>query len=323
MGDSLAPIADDAATGLMYNPAALAGLTGLGFEPLNFQGQVNQNFFDTYDATNSHNVFNLGKYKKTLQSNQWAFPGAGWGIFPNFHLGRFIAVGYLWQRIVQAQAKHGEIRYKVRDEIVPSIGTGIRLARGIVRFGYVLQWVNKSVGDVSVADTASLDYGNQLKQGHALSHNAAFQLTLPFHFKPALAIVLRNIGNTRYVGGGLSKFASNSPSAPESERMSLDASLSVESRIQSGLGYAFVLNARDATGSSGMPILVRGAIGAEFNFSNFFYIRGGFSSGYPTAGLGIRRDYVDFNLAWYSEEIGSGYHSERDIRFILHYKIHF
>jgi hypothetical protein len=64
------------------------------------------------------------------------------------------------------------------------------------------------------------------------------------------------------------------------------------------------------------------ALGAEFSFRDMFYLRAGWGSGYPSLGLGLKRaNGGELSLTWYSEEIGSGYHSIRDLRYLFQYQV--
>ena len=49
------------------------------------------------------------------------------------------------------------------------------------------------------------------------------------------------------------------------------------------------------------------------------YRRGG--EGYPSAGVGFKMKKGELNLTWFSEEIGTYYHSQRDVRFMFQYQM--
>ena len=89
-----------------------------------------------------------------------------------------------------------------------------------------------------------------------------------------------------------------------------------------GSSLQVVIAWRDITDSAGVPFIGHLAFGAEFLIKDTVFIRAGFASGYPSAGLGIKTKRSEFNFAWYSEEIGGGYLSQRDIRWMFQYQFH-
>lgn len=322
MGDAFLPLADDAASALFYNPAGIALLRRPQFEPFNFQLQANSGLTSTF-GTQSYKVTSLSGMQPTLSENPRAFPGVGFGFLPTL-AAPGLAFGVLAQSSVAGQNDgNGNIRYRGLYQIIPTAGGALSLARGIIRIGYSLQWVHQSKGDRTVPSTTDpLGYNQQLQQGSGLSHNFGYAMTLPFQMLPSFNVVARNIGGVRYGATSLtSMFTENPSGTPDDEEMSVDASFSLHPKTGKGGQIHLVFQGRDLTNRSGMPILGRLSTGFEWEFRGIVALRLGFRSGYPSAGLGLGRVKARFSLSWYSEEIGSGYHSERETRYILHYQI--
>ena len=103
--------------------------------------------------------------------------------------------------------------------------------------------------------------------------------------------------------------------------MSVDASFSIQPKTGGGGYFNLVVEQRDLTNSSGMPIMARLVGGLEYSFRGRFFLRAGYGSGYPSAGLGLEQPKSAFAFTWYSEELGSGYHAERDARFLLQFQV--
>ena len=190
-----------------------------------------------------------------------------------------------------------------------------------MRLGYSLQWVNEAQGSV-VASTGAdpLGYNQNLPTGSGLSHNLGFAMTLPVSYLPQLDVVLRNILGVHYSSFAISPLTTNANGTPPDEPMTIDASVSIQPKLGSGTTMNMVAELRDATNQSGESLLDRGVAGVEVNIRNSFFIRGGYGSGYPSAGFGSRRNGGEFSFAWYSENIGVPGTPTRDVRFVLQFQ---
>lgn len=321
LGDAFLPWGDDGAAALFYNPANFGKLKGTHLEPINVTGSFNEGFITQF-GVDSYKVTSLNSYAPTLQGKPGTFGGVGGAWTPAFFT-RGIGFGVMLQSQVGAQANaDGTIRYRSLYRLVPTIGTGIRLADGIVRLGYSLQWVNQASGDVTAnPQSDALGYSERLKEGSAFSHTVGAALTFPFAYLPSINVVARNVLGTKFSGTSILPIAKNAAGTPDEEKMSLDASVSVAPRLGGSnfLRYSLVL--RDALNSSNFSIFARLATGVEVDLRSRFFFRLGYGSGYPAAGFGIRSKTSEFSLAWFSEEVGQSLHSVRDLKFMIQYQV--
>lgn len=322
MGDSFIGVADDLSSGLFYNPAVLGRIRGLVLEPLNIQIQANNPLINQFGADWAK-MGSLSGYKNTLTQSPGSVPGRSYAVMPAFGIGGFGGFGFglLYQARNSATSPDGvNIRYKSTYQLIPTAGYGIRLASGVLRIGYTLQWVNQASGDVTKpASDPALNYKNELKEGAGFSHNVGMSVTLPYVYLPSAHFVARNIGGLKMSGNSLMNFAKNPTGHPDTEKMSLDAAVGWVSKWGRGVDMKPAFTFRDLTNTSNTSQLGRFAAGLEFGFADTFFIRGGLGSGYPSAGMGFKTTHSELNLAWFSEEVGSGYKSERDIRYVFHY----
>jgi hypothetical protein len=321
MGDAFLPLADDGASSLFYNPAGIGRVKGKLVEPLNLALHANSGYASSF-STDFYQFPSLSSYLPRLQANVGTPIGAGMAVAPSFAMRGFV-FGALLQSSFRAEANaDGTITYRSRYQLIPSAGVGARFAGGIVRMGYVLQWVHQTVGIVRTQQTdPNLGWNQGLAQGSALSHNIGFSMTLPVAYLPSLNAVVRNFLNARYSTFSLLPMGKNTTGAPAYDPMTIDASASIQPKLGAGAYVNLVLSVRDLTNQSNLGYMKRGAFGMEFSFRDVIFLRGGWGSGYPNAGLGLRRKKGEFSLAWTSEDVGTSAQSEQDTRFLLQYQV--
>lgn len=321
MGDAIIGAADDGATALFYNPAGLGSVRHFYVEPMNITILVNKDALNNLGVTQMAKVFNLNKLSITLHDNPAMRPGAGVSYFPNFVF-RGLAFGMLFQSRNAAQyTEEGKIHYRTRWELIPTAGIGLRLAGGIIKLGYSIQYVNSAVGDMSTTYTGkNISYFDGIAQGSALSHNLGFIMALPTAYLPRFSAVARNMGGARYRSTSLMKVAKNPSGPPPTEKMSIDASIGLEPRVTHKTKLNMNFEYRDATNTSGTPLAMRAAIGLELGLNDFFFLRTGMAGGYPTFGLGIRRPHADINFTYYSESLSKRFRGPKEAIYMFQYQ---
>lgn len=326
MGDAYLPLADDAASALFYNPAGLAHLRGVHADLLNLQLYGNGNYFTGVDLSKMDffKVSSLSSYAPALKRNPGSWQGVGYSLVPAFYIKGF-AFGLLVQEQVRGRYNSGNdtIDYKSNYQIIPAAGGALRLAEGIVRIGYSLQLVNQASGEVdgSPSSSSTLGYNQGLQKGSALSHTLGLALTMPYQHLPELNIVGRNLFMARFSGSAMMPLASNTNGTPGNETTTFDISFSWVEKIGAGSEFTWVIEDRDALASSHVSILGRMALGLEFDFRHVLFLRGGWGSGYPNLGFGLKRKSSEFSLTWSNVEIGNTYHEQKDSRYILQYQV--
>ncbi|MGZ3699858.1 MAG: hypothetical protein ACXVCH_17330, partial [Bdellovibrionota bacterium] len=205
-------------------------------------------------------------------------------------------------------------------QFVPAASFGMRLADGILRLGYSFQWVNEAVGN-QVNMPISSGWSSGLQQGSGFSHNVGISVMLPIATLPQFDLVARNILGTAYNMGSLIPFSGNpAAGAPPTEPMSFDGSFSIHPKFGKGTVLHVVAEIRDFTNSSNTGIFEKFAFGTEFIIRDFIFLRGGFGSGWPAAGFGVKIKTHELHLSWYSEELGKDWQQVRDMRFMFNYQ---
>jgi hypothetical protein len=325
MGDAYLPLADsEGASALFYNPASLAKIRSFKPEFMNLKIHANSVLGSSFGLNANPVKFpSLSGFSSVLQeeANSGKWFGGGLDFAPTFSF-RGLGVGVLVSSDFLAKSENGSIRYKSKYQVIPAIGGALRFASGILRVGYTLQWVNQASGDVTVsAGSSSLGYNEGIQKGSGISHNLGVALTLPYTYLPAFNLVARNVLGLRYSLRSLVPLAQNSSGTLGDEPMSLDAAVSISPRLGSGAFMNLILQYKDIQNTCGMPVLGRLSLGTELSFRDTFFLRGGWGSGYPSAGFGFRHKRAELSFGWHSEEIGAGYRDQRDMRYSFNYQV--
>lgn len=318
MGDAYIPFADGGSEALFYNPAALGKIKGVHFEPANFQVQANSDFVSAFDR-NSYKVTSLSQYKDVMKPD--TTQGVSAALLPGFYF-RGFGIGVLAQSRLMSRSEGENIYYRSEYQLIPAFGGGLRLGAGILRIGYSLQWVNQASNERTVSKQDSpLGYNQGLLEGQGFSHTAGVALTIPIRLLPAINIVARNIGTLRYFGRPMFNVGQNPAGTLPNEPMTVDAAFSIQPKLGKGIYFNIAVEDRDAANVSGISTLGRICAGIELSIRDMFLIRGGWGSGYPSAGIGLRRPSGEFSMAWFSEEAGKSYHEKQDTRLVIHYQV--
>lgn len=316
LGDAYIGFADTVSDALFYNPAGLGRVKDLTFEPINLQLQANSRLSSAI-GPDLLKIQTLESYESSLRKNPHSNPGAGFALLPAVGF-RGFGLGLLYQSRLMAETDGTNVRYRSVYQLIPTAGFGVRLASGVLRLGYSLQWVNQASGDRTVAvGSRPMGWSQGLAEGSGFSHNLGLALSLPYIFQPSINVVARNVAGLRLKGSTLMGLAKNASGTIPKEEMSMDASVGFLYKLGAGwsLGTQFVY--RDALNSSDTRALAHAALGLEFSAKDHFFLRGGFGSGYPTAGLGVRTSRSEVNFAWFSEDLGDGKIPIRDIRYLF------
>ncbi len=322
MGDSILGFVDDTQGALFYNPSAFGKLRDFKFEPINVRAAGNSDVTSAL-GPDSLKYASSSKYVDYLSENPGKTPSSEFSVFPSFRLPYF-GMGVLYQNENRSTADSSGINYRSRSLFIPTVGTGFRLASGVLRFGYSLQWVSlaQSTGTVVHTASAATRSNEKITEGSGYSHNGAMTVTLPFHYQPSFQLVARNIGGLNYSGKPIFVSAAGATSAPAKEHLSLDVGTSWFAKFSASSEMKFSIVYRDFTDSSSTARWGHFAFGTEFGLGDLFFFRAGYASAYPTGGFGLKTKHVALDFAWSSDEIGAGLRSSRDNKLSLQLRIH-
>ena len=318
LGDAYIGLAEGPGESLFYNPAGLGRINGFVGEPLNIGLQGNSSLISGF-GTDIYKFQSLDQYESKLQGSPGARPGTAYSVLPSFGF-RGFGIGVLYQSRNMAESNGINLRYRTTTQLIPAAGFGLRLASGVLRIGYSLQYVSEvSVDKTVVHGTTPLGWTEGAAQGKGFSHTLGMALTLPYMYQPTVNVVARNIAGTNLSGTPLVVSAKNPAGSIAADKMSVDGALGFTTKVAAGWNLSTQFSYRDATNASGASLMEHFAAGLEFTAMDHIFIRAGYGSNYPSAGVGISTSRAEVNLTWYSEDIGTSTASSRDIRYLFQF----
>jgi hypothetical protein len=305
MGGVTVPLADEVGNSLFNNPAGLARSDKFKAEYLNLNLDANNNFLSNIGAGTTK-MTTLSGLQPTLNANQNQIFNSG--------ISELTALSWGGTNTY----------YKTVSQTIPTVGYGLSLARGVVRLGYSLQYVNESEGSESIPNSQSgAAFLSGLSQGHAFSHTASVNFVLPFQYLPTFSVVGRNLFGLHYTAGDILPRAQDASGLPADESMSVDMALGFTTRISGPMKANWYVQYQDATNSIGLPIMQKLGLGANLGLSQAFSVRAGFTGNQFSAGFGYKSEASEINLAWYHEQSPFPTVSYWDTRYTLQYKLYF
>ena len=320
LGGMTVPISDETGNALFNNPAALSRNTQFKAEYLNLNIDGNTNLFSNISSVTSFP--SLGGFTSTLNDNTNTVFSGGFGNLTALSWGG-LGVGVLIQDRVRSYSDGTNVHYEAQSDFIPAVGYGAALARGIMRVGYSIQFVNETRGSSQAASDSSAAYLSGIPQGKGLSHTAAMNFVFPFTYTPTFSIIARNLFGMRFQSGALMSRAKNPSGLLSNQEMSVDASFNFVTRISGPVKSLWYFQATDMTGTTSMKVFDRLSFGLDFSLSPAVDLRFGLNSTRISAGIGYRSPGSEIGVAYYQDPSPYPSISATDTRLALQYKVYF
>ena len=308
MGGVSLPLVDETGNSLFNNPAGLGRSDRFKFEILNLNVDANSGVLGDLGLS-TLKMTSLGSMSEQLNAHPNQTYSAGISALPAISWQGF-GLGFLYQQKVRAYSDGSSIHDQLAKYLVPALGYGVGLARGMIRVGYSLQYVNQTSGVSQEQAASASSFSDNKQSGRGFSHQASLNLTLPIRYLPSFALLARNIGGLHFSSGDLAD-----------EKSSYDAAFSFTVRVSGATRTHFYLQYNDLTAQVPMPAVEHLHLGADLDLSQSLALRGGLNGGQPTLGLTYRSEASEINLAWYHERSPFANVAYWDARYALQYKI--
>lgn len=319
LGGVTLPLTHEVTNCLFNNPACLARNMGMQGDLVNLNLELNSGSLNHFGFSTFQSL-SLNGMKKILDKSPNEVNAYGAGVSTAFSWGG-LSAGLLVQEKVMALYDGTQYHYSTLSQTIPAVGVAVPLARGVVRVGYGLQWVNKSVGSVSTAQPQAFLDG--LSDGQGFSHNASVNIIIPYRFLPTFSLAAKNLFGTAYSKGSLLSRASQPVAAPGDEPMILDAALDFQIRITGESKTHWYFQYQDISNQTLLPVLERLSNGLDIQFNRNFSIQAGFKGLKYALGLHYRGEQSSVGLSWYQTQsplpVGPAWNTHYQLQYTLHF----
>ncbi len=324
MGGAVIAVVNDE-TALLSNPAALGKLRDsfLTLVDPEIEGNMNverllgAEFYNGLDPQ-----FALDKMKdnpgKRLHLKGQVFPSL---IFPNF------GVGLHGKYIVDSEVREdgSAFEYNYLNDWSAVAGFNFRLFDGRLKIGTNIRYTNRSEVKRDDMDPNSTDLkiSSLASEGVGVGSDVGMILTAPVKFLPTLALVWRDVGNTKYdFAKGM---MSSTEGRPETVKSTLDVGLAFFPILGKNTRSSWTVELRDVLteASETEPIMRRLHGGFELNYADALFLRAGMNQKYWTAGFELAMFNYQLQVASYGEEVGTHLTPKEDRRYVMKFSLRF
>lgn len=317
MGGAYTAVVNDE-TAVLTNPAALGKVRDTTLTIVDPEVTGSWTNTKVQKLSNFTKLFEIQELLDALKTN----PGLHWNskiqIFPSL-IGTNYGIGLHGKYSYNAEVDKSGTTFRIDyvNDIAAAMGYSVRLMDGIVKIGVAGRAVDRTEIRKDLPTTSTnLSVSNLASEGLGLAADVGVILTAPIQYLPTLAIVGRDLGNTKYnLTDGI--FHSTSE-RPQTTPQTVDVGFaffpitSNQSRLSFTAEYRDVLKAYSTETDS----LKRVHVGAELNTGDYFFLRAGMNQRYWTAGLEISGPQLQFQLASYGEDVGDSANTREDRRWV-------
>jgi hypothetical protein len=323
MGGAYTAVVNDE-TSLLTNPAGLGRLRDVIFTVADpeLAGSMNDTEMTTLSNTSAQTPDDLLKLLKTNPGKHWyakaqAFPSV---VAPNFGFG----IHGKFQYDAEVNAAGTNYRLDYTNDYAATLGFCFKLFSGILKVGVVGRYVDRTEihKDIPLPATQSIDVDKYGSEGAGMAGDIGMMITAPVAWLPTLGATVRDAGNTSYTLTNGSFHSTLTRPAPTPQ--TLDLGYAIFPILANHTRMAITIDVHDVLDANQDPFTVKKVHGGmEFNFADFFYLRGGYNQGYWTGGLEFATEYFQLQAASYGEEIGIQTAPKEDRRWVGKLSIRF
>jgi hypothetical protein len=325
MGNVGIASAEDAATAMFYNPAALARTKKAVLEFFNPQLEMGQNVPSLGAGLKDFGKhLNLQKVRPLLEAKPNTASYLGASLYPNVHAQNFNFGILLKAEGVSYVDADDKLIYRSRYLTVPTMGISMGLLGGRFRLGLAARGISLAENDRSTTAAENIGYSLDADQGFGLGLDAGALLALPVATLPTLGFVARNVGDTTFRGSAPATLASGEALPHEKIKMTYDAAFAVFPKFNQRSKITLAADYRDILNMHETDLGRRINFGIELDFHRTFFLRAGMTRGYWTAGLGLASKYGSLDIGTYAEELHrTSFQVLEDRRYSIRYGSHF
>lgn len=317
MGNVGIASAEDAATAMFYNPAALARGKRASVEIFNPQFDSGSSIFSGAGVSKH---ISLKDVKPELERKPNRGSYLGGSLYPNVSAQNF-NFGILMKGEGGSYYDGTNLHYVSRYLVIPTMGLSMGTFGGRFRLGAAVRGIQYSGNDETVKGLHGGEgYTVDMREGVGLGLDAGALITMPWKALPTFGFVARNVGDTSFPGGAAFSFNAGDSRPREKIKMTYDAGFSLAPKVGQRSVLSLAVDYRDALNVNDINVKRRINLGVELGMSRTVYVRLGVSRGYWTAGMGLASKHGSLDLGTYAEELNArGFRVVEDRRFSFRY----
>jgi hypothetical protein len=323
MGGAYTAVVNDE-TALLTNPAGLGKLREATFTVID--PELSGSFNDTKIATlsNVSSVINLQGLLDALNENKGVHWNAKAQFFPSIVASNFgIGLHAKYEYNAEVDPTGATFRLDYTNDFAAALGYTFKFFGGVLKIGTAARLVDRSeIHRDLPANSTNLEIDGLAKEGLGLGADVGVILTAPIQYLPTLAVVARDVGGTSYeLGNGLLHSTSERPiDTPQT----LDAGFALFPILANDVRMTITGDMHDVLKVNDDPdMMKRIHAGIEFNFHDFFFLRGGMNQRYWTAGVELASENFQLQAASYGEDVGATGAPTEDRRWVTKFTFRF
>lgn len=303
-------------TALLINPAALGKLRGSIGTILDPEIEIGDNVYEMYKAKPFSGFTDLDKLNATLDQTRNTHYHYKYQFFPSFVLKNF-GLGYLIKESMDARmnADGTTITANYFYDWVLATGFNFRFWDGRIKLGVTAKAINRVQASGDFDTSQSLKIEDIGKEGYGLGSDVGLILSAPWGWLPTLSFVGRDIGGTQFTNTGLRYKLANKP-----DKLTQDGDVALSffpihsnaTRSSFTFEHKHVLTASQYTNKTQLY-----HFGWETNVSDIAFFRFGMNGLYYSLGFEMASERVQFQFAYYGENVGTDTAPQEDRRYNL------
>jgi hypothetical protein len=323
MGGAYTAVVNDE-TALLTNPAGLGKLRESTFTVID--PELSGSFNDTKIATlsNASNVINLQGLLDALNQNKGVHWNAKAQVFPSVVTSNFgFGVHAKYEYNAEVDPAGNIFRLDYTNDYAAALGYTFKFFGGVLKVGTAARLIDRSEIHKDIpANSTNLTVDSLASEGLGLGADVGMILTIPVQYLPTLAVVARDVGGTSYeLGNGLLHQTSTRPGDTQ---QTLDAGFALFPILANNVRMTLTGDMHDVLKTNLDPdMMKRIHAGLEFNFNDFFFLRGGMNQKYWTAGVELASENFQLQAASYGEDVGATGTPVEDRRWVTKFTFRF
>lgn len=309
-------------TALLINPAGLGKLRDSIWTVADPEFEFGTHVYDIYKTKPITGLTTLGDIGPSLDLSRNKHYHYKYQLFPSFVLKNF-GMGFLIKESMDAKMSADGVTIDTNYyyDWVLATGFNFRIWDGRIKLGVTAKAINRvqAIGNFPAAQSLKIeDIG---KEGYALGTDVGLILSAPWGWLPTLSIVGRDLGNTEFTNTGLRYKLSERPDA-----LKQDADIAIaffpihNSRTRSSFTFEHkhYLTASDYENKNQLY-----HFGWETNIADALFLRLGMNGTYYTTGFEISSENVQFQMAYYAENVGTEAEPDDDRRWVMKFALRY